>query len=241
MKNDYRYFKLNHVYKNKVLIVTISRPPVNAFVLESFQELNSILNYVNNNDEICAMILKSDEKHFSAGVDYKELTTMNPKESVIRYAELRKATSNFHKCSVPIICAVNGAVVGVGAVFTARADVIIASDSAFFSIPEIDVGIAGGGKGIEQLFPPKKVRYMALTGARVSSEEAYKYGGIEAVVPDAELHEKAIEISKVIADKGSLAVRKMKDSLLMTEKLGFDEGHLIEHCLSYELGWLSKE
>lgn len=236
---QYKYYDLDQVYNNKVLIVTLNRPPVNAFIKESYEELSSIVSYANNSQELCALILQSKSKHFSAGADVKQLGLDGPQEAAVRRAALRKAGFDFYTCGIPVIAAVNGAAVGAGAVFSASADIVIASKEAHFSIPEIDVGVVGGAKGLGRLFPPQKIRTMALTGMKVSAEEAHRLGGIEAVVPLENLHEMALEYAKIVADKGVMAVRKWKEALLVTESVGPREGLLIEQCLSQELGWFS--
>lgn len=101
--NQYKYYDLELVYENKILIVTLNRPPVNAFIKESYEELSSIVNYANNNQDICALILKSDARLFSAGADVKQLGIDSPEEAAIRRAALRKAGFDFYTCSVPVI------------------------------------------------------------------------------------------------------------------------------------------
>ena len=235
----YKYYDLEVIYHGKILVVTLNRPPVNAFIKESYEELSAIISDVNNNQQLCALVLRSGGRLFSGGADVKQLAKDNPQEAAIRRAALRKAGSDLYTCSIPVIAAVNGAAVGAGAVFSASADVIIASESAFFSIPEIDVGVVGGAKGLSRFLPPQKVRTMALTGMKISAEEAFRLGGVEAVVPEEKLYDKAIEYAKVIADKGAIAVRKWKEALLVTENVGPREGLLIEQCLSQELGLFS--
>lgn len=230
-----QHFEVKHTYDNRILEVTMNRPPVNAFIKESYLELSSIINYVNNNFEICALVLKSNQKIFSAGADVKQLAKDSVEEAALRRPILRRAGADFYSCEVPVIVAVNGAAVGAGAVFAAAGDVIVASEDAFFSIPEINVGVVGGAKGLQRLLPPQKIRALALTGGRISAQEVYQFGGIEAVVSVEELHEKALSYAKAIADKGSMAVRKWKEALLVAEFVGPREGLLIEQCLSQEL------
>ncbi|WP_067726521.1 enoyl-CoA hydratase-related protein [Oceanobacillus damuensis] len=234
--NELKYFKVSFENDNKILIVTINRPPINAFIKESYIELMSIINYVNSNESIGVMMLKSDVRLFSAGADTKRLDSDNLKQASIRRSILRKTISEFYNCLVPVICAVNGAAVGVGAVFAASSDIIIASDKAFFALPEIDVGLVGGAKGISRIFPPQKIRTMALTGKRIYAEEVYRYGGIEEIVPEDELYDKALEYAKTISDKGVYAVRKWKESFLITENPNsIDSYIMIEQCINQEL------
>lgn len=231
-----QYFKLELTYDDKVLIVTLNRPPVNAFIKESYMELSSIIAYVHASDTICAVILKSDGRMFSAGADVKRLADDTLQEAAVRRSVLRKAGGDLYTCPVPVISAVNGAVIGAGAGFASYGDIIIAMEDAFFAIPEINVGVVGGAIDLKRLLPPQKIRSLALTGRRISAREIYQYGGIEAIVESREeLLEKALEYAQEISDKGFLAVRKWKESLLAIENAGLNEGTYIEQCLSQEL------
>lgn len=231
-----KYFKLELTYENKILIVTLNRPPVNAFIKESYMELSDIMSYVHASSSICSVILKSDGRMFSAGADVKQLANDSLPEAAIRRAVLRKAGGDLYTCPVPVIAAVNGAVIGAGAGFASYADIIVATEDAFFAIPEINVGVVGGAIDLKRLLPPQKIRALALTGRRISAREIHQYGGIEAIVnTKEELLEKSLEYARSISDKGFLAVRKWKESLLATENVGLNEGTYIEQCLSQEL------
>lgn len=232
---ELKHFKVAREYDDRILVVTMSRAPVNAFIKESYLELSAIINYVNYSTDICAVVLNSDQSIFSAGADVKQLAKDSVEEGALRRPILRRAGSDFYSCEVPIIVAVHGAAVGAGAVFAAAGDIIVASDDAFFSIPEINVGVVGGASGLHRLLPPQKIRSLALTGGRITAKEVYDLGGVEAVVPKEELKEKALSYARLVADKGVLAVRKWKEALLVTEAVGPREGLLIEQCLSQEL------
>src|SRR5699024_7621592 len=138
------------------------------------------------------------------------------------------AADDFKKCPVPVISAVQGGAAGAGATFSASGDIIVATEEAFFSLPEIDAKIIGGKKELEGFLPEKKVRMMALTGLRVSAEQAFQLGGVEKVVSQEKLTDTALEYAKIIADKGYITVRKWKQALIATEEIGTDEGNLIE-------------
>lgn len=235
MEDHYEFFELSKVEDNKILVITFNRPPVNALTQACYEELIHIMNMIANDKQISAAVLKSSNRLFSAGADVKVLEKDTEKQAAIRKDFLRKAIKSLYECPVPLITAVNGAAVGAGAIFAACGDIVIASDDAFFSLPEINVGIIGGAKGLSRFLPPQKVRTMVLTGMKVSAVEAYRLGGVETVVGKEQLLKKALEYARTIADKGYYATRKWKESLLMTENLGPLEGFYLEQTLSQEL------
>lgn len=238
IEKEFDYYNLELTHDNKILIVTFSRPPVNAFIKECYEELSEIVNYVNVSDEITSVLLNSDQKYFSAGADVKQLKKdEGAPQSVIgdRRTKLRKSWHDLSTCRVPVVVAVNGGAVGMGAAIAACGDIIIADENAFLSIPEINIGLVGGASSLKRLIPPQKVRTLALTGKKLSVEDIYKYGGIEEVVPSKELNKVALNYAKEIADKGYKTIRKWKEAIILTENSSVSEGALIESCLSQEL------
>lgn len=232
---SYQYYKLELVSEQRILVVTLNRPPVNAFIKESYLELIDIINHVNNSTTICTMVLRSEANIFSAGADVKQLAKDDAIASAIRRPILRKVGYELYTCSVPLVVAVNGAVVGAGAGFAACGDIIVGSEDAYFSIPEINIGVVGGATDLQRMLPPQKVRALGLTGGKISVQEIFSYGGIESVVAKEDLYDEALKYAEIVADKGYLAVRKWKESLLLTENVGVMEGTFIDQCLSQEL------
>jgi|SRR5690625_626713 len=235
MEEKFKYYELKRVHDKKVLIVTFNRAPVNALTQKCYEELIDIMNIVQNDECICSVVLQSGNRLFSAGADVNNLKNDTEILATIRKDFLRKAIKCLYECPVPLICAVNGGAVGAGAIFAACGDIVLASEDAFFSLPEINIGIVGGAKGLSRFLPQQKVRAMVLTGMKVPAEEAYRLGGVEEVVEKEGLTDKALDYAKAIADKGYYASRKWKESLILTERLGPLEGFYVEQTLSQEL------
>ena len=101
------------------------------------------------------------------------------------------------------------------------ADIVIASECASFGVPEIDRGAMGGGAHLQRLFPVQKVRYLYFTGEMISAADAYRFGGIERVVPRDQLLEVARGIARTIAAKSPVMLRLAKEALN-----GVEDGNL---------------
>jgi enoyl-CoA hydratase len=231
----YNNYKVDLLYENKILAVTFNRPPVNALIQESYEELSSIVEYVNNHSEICALVLRAEGKVFCGGGDTKVLAKNTPEEDVIRRPKLRKVWEDLYNCTVPVICELNGAAVGMGAVLVGCCDVIVSSERGYFAIPEINIGLIGGAKGLSRILPDQKIRTMALTGMACTAKDAYRLGAIEAIVEECELGSTVMEYAETIANKGYKVVRKWKETLLLTEPLGMKEGIMIEQNFNMDL------
>ena len=199
---DIKYFKLDMVYDNRILIITIDRPPVNAFVAENYIEMERIMDFVVHSQEICAVILQANGKMFSAGADVKRLGTDTAEDAAKRRAYLRKSGEVMHNCPVPLIVAAHGPALGVGLVYVTCGDIVIAAENAVFSLPEIDVFVVGGAANLSKFLPRQKVKTLALTGGKINAQEAYRLGAVEKVVPIEDLRSTALEYAQICAECG---------------------------------------
>src|SRR5690625_624928 len=201
------YYRLERSLDNKLLIVTLNRPPANAFNIESYEELLSIINYIDSNKSIHVVVLRAEGKLFSGGADINAIKNDSETRALKRRMYLRIVASELRKCSVPVVISINGAAVGAGAILAACGDIIVAAENAYFSLPEIDVGVIGGAKYLSRILPMRKVRSIALTGERVPVKEAYNYGGIDAVVEADKLDERSEEHTSELQSRGHLVCR----------------------------------
>jgi enoyl-CoA hydratase len=135
----------------------------------------------------------------------------------------------------PVIAAVQGAAVGAGCVLAACCDFIFAAETAFFALPEIDVGQGGGGAFLGRILPRGKVRRMALTGERVSAAEFYRLGAVEACLPAGELLPAAIATAAKIAAKNPRALARVRGAFAAVEALGLRDGFRMEQVYTTEL------
>lgn len=126
-------------------IVTVNRPPVNAVNGEVYEEINKTFQSINERTDIRVVIFRAEgEKAFLAGNDLNEFLTMNPENADERMLVVRESFWAVYDCQVPVIGAINGAAPGTGLAYASVCDIIIASDNAYFSLPEINVGVMGG-------------------------------------------------------------------------------------------------
>lgn len=224
-----------------VLTITVNRPPVNAWVEEGYAELSAAIERVNASETVSAVVLRATGPMFSAGADVKRLASDSPYDAARRRPILRKACFDVAECQVPVVAAVHGHAVGVGAALAAAADVMVASHDAHFSIPEIKVGVVGAAAAMRKIVPEHMVRSMALTGRPVSSRKLYELGVIDELCGEDELHSVAHEKAVTIAEAGVLAVRKWKEALVLTDPGGGRDALLVEQCLGQELTLLSEK
>lgn len=190
----------------------IRKPPVNALDSQEWLDLASKIDELGADKAVRVVIIRAEGRGFCAGVDIKELDA-HP-ELIVRVNAGNYATFRaVHRCSVPVIVAVHGYVLGGGIGITGAADIVVASECASFALPEVDRGAMGGGAHLQRLFPVQKVRHMFFTGEPVSAPDAVAYGFIERLVPKDQLAETAMDIARKIAVKSPAMIRIAKEAL----------------------------
>jgi enoyl-CoA hydratase len=136
---------------------------------------------------------------------------------------------------VPVVVAVHGFVIGGGIGICGASDVIVASDDAFFSLPEIDRGAMGGAAHLSRMLPLHKVRALFLTGGRCSAEEAHRLGAVERVVARGDLLNEARALAQQIASKSRTALRLAKEALNGIETADVDRLYRFEQGFTLEM------
>ncbi|MBL4720572.1 MAG: enoyl-CoA hydratase/isomerase family protein [Alphaproteobacteria bacterium] len=229
---DYNCFTVE--IANYVALVTMNRPPVNAQNRAFRDEIIEIFDILSDSDDVRAVILTGGGKVFSAGADLKERRGIEAAAGYYRHHN-RVTRESFYailECEKPVIGAINGAALGAGLALAACCDILVASENAVLGMPEIDVGLMGGAKYINMLFPRSKARRMLLTGLRVNGAEMYRMGVVECCVAPDELINAAREIADEIATKSPLAVKVTKQALNTTDNLGLRDGYRYEQDLT---------
>ena len=200
-------------------------------MIEVFDELNETRG-------VRCIVLTGAGKCFSAGADLKARAAVGqgaPGDTNRHLRRTREVGFVIMEMHVPVIAAVNGPALGAGMGLAVCADMIVASESAVFGLPEIDVGLMGGVRHSMRIFPFSLVRRMVLTGWRVPAAELYRRGLIEACVPGEHLIETAMGIARSIASKSPAAVRLAKRALNTVEPMGLKDGYRFEQNLTVEL------
>jgi len=186
--------------KDHIGIVTIDRPPVNA-VCESIRlDLREIFESLNSRIDVYCVILRAENRCFSAGHDLKEAG--QSKDPDFRKRVNPTIDASFHalyRCRVPVIAAVHGHVIGMGFAYASLCDMIVASEDAVFNFPEISVGTVGGPFWLKRVVPDKVARYHFYTAKPFTAQELERWGAIHKIVPKEELFDTAMELAKEIA------------------------------------------
>ena len=215
-----------------VLVATIDRPPVNAAGINLLRTMRDFFQTVGQDGKTRCIVLTGAGRMFCAGADVKELSERTTEGQIARSAISRATFDAIRRCDVPVISAVNGPALGAGLVIASSCDISIASENAYFSLPEVNVGVMGGTRHTARVVPDKLMRYMALTGRKVDARTMLAHGGVLDVVPPEQLMPAALELASEIASKGPTIVRLLKESINLTEDMPITEGYRVEQLFT---------
>lgn len=221
-----------------IAVVTMNRPPVNAQNAQMNTDMALVFDRISDDDDVRVAILTGAGKCFSAGADIKDRAgkVRAPGDAWQHNRRVREAFHSIVECQKPVIGAINGPALGAGLAVAASCDILLAAEEASLGLPEINVGLLGGGRHAMRLFGHSRTRRMLFTGLRVSGPELYRLGVVEACVPGAALMDAAMEIAAEIASKSPIAMRLAKHSLNTIEEMSLRDGYRFEQNMTVELG-----
>lgn len=233
--SDYQFTLTERVAA--VGILTLNRPKqMNAFNDVITRELIDALDTFDQDDSIGCIIITGNEKCFAAGADLKHIANLefadvyrsNLGADIDRVTSVRK----------PIIAAVSGIAFGAGTELALMCDIILASESALFSLPEVTLGVIPGAGGTQRLadrIGKAKAMYYTLTGRTISACEAERIGLITQIFPNEKLIDEALALAQVIAANPRLAVLAGKESVNQVAEMPLAEGLQVERRLFHGL------
>lgn len=199
---------------NAVLKVTIDRPPLNAVNDALHHELTRLFAALRQEREARAVLLTGAGKAFSAGGDFQWFPTLQePGALEALRLDAKQLIWDLLDVPVPIVCALNGHAVGLGASVALFCDVIFMAESATLADPHVKVGIVAGDGGTVAwplAIGPARAKQYLLTGDPVSATEAERMGLVNQVVPDDQLQTTALAFAQRLAAGAPLAVQYTK-------------------------------
>ena len=224
--------------EDHVATIRLNRPEaLNALNAQILDELAEAVGEADASNRVRAIVITGSEKAFAAGADIKE---MAEKGFVEMFLEdyFTGPTEALMRCRKPIIAAVSGYCLGGGCELAMICDFIIASDTAKFGQPEINLGVIpgmGGSQRLTRFVGKSKAMEMCLTGRFMDAGEAERAGLVSRVVPAKDLPREAREAAAKIAEKSPLTIRAVKEAVNRSYETTLREGLLFERRLFHAL------
>ena len=233
--NDYQLI-LTEI-EDRVGLVTLNRPKAyNALNYQLLTELSQSLEEFDGNQDVGAMVITGNPKVFAAGADITNMVDCSTEE--IRKSPFIPAFEGILGIKKPIIAAVSGYCLGGGLELAMACDLIVASETASFGQPEINLGIipgAGGTQRLTRAVGKSLSMEMILNNRTLTGQEALGYGLINAVYSVEEYLDRALDLAQQIAHRAPLAVQAAKKAIDQSYQGSLSEGLLTERELFYQL------
>ena len=194
--------------------LTIDNPAANTWDTESLPALKAIVETLNDNPDIYALVLTgAGEKFFSAGADLKLFADGDPATAKLMAEAFGAAFETLADFRGVSIAAINGFAMGGGLEVALACDIRIAEAQAQLALPESKVGLlpcAGGTQRLTQLVGEGWAKRMILCGERVSADKALELGLVEEVVPAGESHATATRLATQVAQQSPTSIAACK-------------------------------
>lgn len=250
MATEYIFDTLKVSMNGHVASVTIANARANAMNTTFFQDISQCFHRLAQDASVRCILLKASGKYFTVGLDLKDAEVASSlgggeesRDTARKYMlqrnhvlELQETFSALERCPQPIVAAVHGACIGGGIDLLCCCDIRLAQENAWFSIKEVDVGLAAD-LGTLQRLPSivgndSKIRELAYTARRFDAQEAKEIGFLSEVLPDRDsLYERAAQLAAQIASKSPVAITGTKLNL------NYARDHSVADSLVYQATW----
>ncbi|MCC6300102.1 MAG: enoyl-CoA hydratase/isomerase family protein [Anaerolineales bacterium] len=223
--------------RGQVGLITLNRPQaLNALNHALMRELMDALDAFDKDDAIRAMVVTGSEKAFAAGADIKEMADesaldMTRNDHIAVFGRIRTIRK-------PVIAAVSGWAPGGGCELALSCDMIVASDSAKFGLPEVTIGVIPGAGGTQRLIRAvgkALAMEMILNDRKLDAQQALHFGLVNRVVPVTDFLDEALTTAEEIAARAPLAVRAAKRAINHSYESFLKDGLAEEKRIFYNL------
>jgi enoyl-CoA hydratase len=223
--------------RGRVGLITLNRPKaLNALNNPLMNEVMDALDTFDKDNNIGAMVITGNEKAFAAGADIKEMADQSAKE--MRESDHVAVFGKMRSIEKPIIAAVSGWALGAGCEVALTCDMIVASESAKFGLPEVTIGVipgAGGTQRLTRAVGKSIAMEMIINNRTLSAKEALEFGIVNRVVPVGDFLNEALKLADEIASRAPLAVRAAKKMINASYESSLTNGLAEEKHAFYQL------
>ncbi|NIS78748.1 MAG: enoyl-CoA hydratase [Anaerolineales bacterium] len=196
-----------------VALIRLNRPEaLNALNRAVMEELAQALIAFDEDPEVGAIVITGDERAFAAGADIKEMADASAIDMLTD--DYLTPLDTIRRVRKPVIAAVSGWCLGGGNEVAMACDMIVASETAKFGQPEVNIGVfpgAGGTQRLTRAVGKAIAMEMILNNRTLSADEAFRFGLVNRVVPEELYLEEALTLANEIATRAPLAVRLGKE------------------------------
>ena len=216
-----------------IYLLTVNRPKaLNALNSRTLDEIGAAAAAAGADPDARVLLLTgAGDRAFVAGADISEMRDYTALEGKIFSQRGMRAFRALETLPIPTIAVVNGFCLGGGCELAMSCDWILASDTARFGQPEVNLGVTpgfGGTQRLTRLVGRAVAMELIATGRQIKVEEAKALGLVNHVFPADSLMDEALKQARDIAAKGAIAVRLAKEAIQRGQDLDLDNACLLE-------------
>ena len=224
-----------------IALLTLNNPSKrNALSSPVLAALTSHLERIKEDPAVRVVVLRSQGPVFSSGHDLNELVDGEAEAYSAVFAACTEVMEAIRLLPKPVIAQVQGLATAAGCQLVATCDLAVASETAFFATPGVQIGLfcTTPGVAVARAVMPKKAMEMLLTGTPISAQEALEYGLISRVVPGEELEEQVMALARQIASASSQTLAIGKPAFYQQMEMdrpaayGFAQKVMVENLLA---------
>lgn len=224
-------------YKNLAYRIVINRPEkLNAMSGEMWSRLKEELEK-GCSSSLPSVLITGTERAFSSGDDIDDMYRLSDLESSTKFFNaILDVIRTMITCKKPVVCSVKGFAAGGGAEMLLACDVVVAADSAWISFPEVALGLLPPflvSLGVSAL-GHRRVRYLAMTGQRLSSHVAQLIGLVDEVVPLSDVDQTVDDILSTLSSFPAEALESIKKVVFSGQGLDQAVGELARLAVTGE-------
>jgi enoyl-CoA hydratase len=229
----------SHLRNDGIRVVTVACPPVNALTVQGWFDLATALDEAGADPATKVVILRAEGRGWNAGVDILEMQNTEGFDALIGANKgCFAAFKAVYECPVPVIAAVHGFCLGGGVGLVGNADIVVASEDAWFGVPEVKQGALCAATHLARLVPQHLMRTLYFTARTIKASDLVQHGSVYEVVPRDQLDDAALALAADIADKDTRVIRAAKEALNGIDPIDVNKSYRFEQGFTMELNLL---
>jgi enoyl-CoA hydratase len=241
---NYHDLELQIDVDSGVAIITLNRPAVHNALNERIRlELTEAVEHCATDEAVGAIILTgAGPKAFCVGADLKSAETNHSTTDFAKYLSDQARTGGWYRTlnrfPKPVVGAINGYAAGSGLQLALTADILLGSTAASFWIPQVSLGLAphvGTLVRLARIIGQQRAMRMALTGQRLSAEQAHDWGLLSGLTSPNDLMPQAVSLAEELARQPALAIRMAKESYLQAIDMTWDQAMAYDQIKSFSM------
>ncbi len=205
--------RLIRSHDGRVANLTLRHGRYNIITWETRQVMAERFAEIDSDRDVKLVVIRAEGEHFSSGGDIAGFMEVDP----IDLTDLGQNVTAAARSPKPVIAAIDGYCFGVGLELVLSTDIRLATTRSRFALPEMNLGMipgSGGTQRLARLIGLSRAKYHVLTGERITGEQAFEWGMVSVLAPDAETLEKETQalVEKMLGFS-PMAMRTAKEVL----------------------------